>query len=950
MEKALRERTTAEVHFDPIHRRAYSVDASIYEIEPVGVAIPKTVEDVIEIVKIAKEHGIPVIPRGAATGITGGCIGKGLIIDTSKYLNRILEINYDKEYAICQPGVIQDDLNRALSSKGYRLGPDTSTGDRATLGGMAANNAAGARSLRYGKMVDHVEAVDLVIASGELIHFEKIDGHELEKKRLQNTSEGQIYREVIRIKDAYGEEIKNRFPKLPRRASGYNLDELVKDQPLNLAKLIAGSEGTLGILTSIKVRLARKPVFLGLCVVHFHSMHEGMKTIETMLEHNPLSLEMIDDKIIEMGRRSPVMKNKLDWLSGAPRMVFVAEFDGASQDEVGAKLMRFEREMEQQGIGYSRVSLKDPQAMSCVWEIRKAGLGLLLSKRSYSRAIAFIEDVSVPPKNLPDFMDKFEDYLRRTGKEAGIYGHVGPGCMHVRPYIDLRKKEELHLLKKMMEDVTDLLIEHNGTLSGEHGDGIIRAWLNPKLFGEKIYRAFQELKRAFDPLNLMNPGKIVDGQPVLDNLRIDPDTPSVKITTFLDFTREGGFDLAADLCNGNGLCRKKTGVMCPSFQATGDEYDSTRSRAQALRAVIHGKLPIETWTGSDLYDVLDLCIQCKGCKTECPSQVDMAKMKSEFLYHYQEKHGYSLRTRLIGHLGTLYALGSKFPRFSNFMLNIPFSKWLLEKIGFSPKRSLPSLASQRFSHWFSSFAQPEPIKGQVVLFNDTYTEFICPEIGKAAVKVLNAIGYSVILPAWNCCGRPLISKGMLKDARKKAQALIHALSPYIEQGLPIIGLEPSCILSLKDEFIDLIQENKSAAEKLRRLSVTFDEFIFSQLMDGKLPFPCQDQPKTVYVHGHCHQKSLVGMRPTLNVLKAIPNLEVVEIPSGCCGMAGSFGYEKEHADFSLSIGELQLFPAIRSAPENAAFMADGFSCRSQIFQGTQQKSYHLAEILAKILN
>lgn len=949
MEKELREKTSAEIHFDPIHRLSYSVDASIYEIEPLGVVIPKTVEDLLKTVQISKQHGVPVVPRGAATGITGGCLGTGLIIDTSKYLNQIHEINIEEKYAICEPGVVQDVLNAALFPHGYRLGPDTSTGDRATLGGMVANNSAGARSLYYGTMVDHVQEVDIILSSGEVIHCKGLEQKQLEQKTLFQSTEGHIYREATRICDTYRKEIDAHIPKIPRLASGYQLAEFAKSHPFNLSKIITGSEGTLGIVTRIKLGISPLPKHPGLCIVHFNQMKEGMDAIEIMLKHHPLSLEMIDDKILQMGQSSPLMKNKLGWLSGMPRMVFVAEFQGETAEEVHTKLISFAQEMRSQGIGYAQVVLQDPPTMQSVWEVRKAGLGLLLSKRSYSRAIAFIEDISIAPALLPHFMEKFESYLKGIGKEAGIYGHVGPGCVHVRPYMDLRKKEELSLLKKIMQDVADLVLEHHGALSGEHGDGIIRTWLNPKMFGTKIYRAFQEIKAAFDPTNLMNPGKIVEGQPVLENLRLSPDTPIEKIETLLDFSREGGIELAADLCNGNGLCRKKTGVMCPSFQATNDEYATTRARAQALRGVIHGRLPIEEWTGEKLHDVLDLCLQCKGCKTECPSQVDMAKMKTEFLYQYQEKRGYPFRSRLIGHLGSFYDWGAKIPRITNFLSGLALTRWILKKLGFSPERPLPRLTSQRFSQWFKAYVQPEHLEKLIVLFNDTYNEFISPEIGQAAVKVLNACGYKVLVPEWTCCGRPLISKGMLKEAKKKAASVVQSLYPFAQQKIPIIGLEPSCILTFRDEFLDLRTGENEKIQALSQASLTFDEFMQKQILNKPLPFSCNNTPTTVYVHTHCHQKALIGSTPTLNVLQSISGLQVHEIPSGCCGMAGSFGYEEEHADLSLSIGELKLFPVIRNLPESTSIIADGFSCRSQIIHGTQRHSQHLVEFLAQII-
>lgn len=922
-EKALRSNTTADIYFDAIHKRAYSVDASIYEVEPIGIALPKSKQDLIALVKICHAFKVPMIARGAATGITGGCIGQGLIIDTSKYLNRILNIDWEEKTVTCEPGIVLDRLNEALAPQGYWLGPETSTGNRATVGGMLANNAAGARSLRYGKMVDHILKAEVILSSGESLSFQVIDEIEWKQKRSLNDAEGNIYREIYRIKEVYGEEILKHFPRIPRRVSGYNLDELMKPQPLNIAKLIAGSEGSLGVIAEMKLRLSKRPEKLGLCVIHFQDMIQAMRSIEEMLEYHPVALEMVDHKIMEAGRDSPALRGKLDWLQGNPEVIFVAEFDG----DLDQKLPAFVSTMQKKKIGYAYTTLTNPLEMSAVWELRKSGLGLLLSKRSYSRAIAFIEDLSLPPEHLASFFEKFLRYLKSVHKEAGIYGHVGSGCMHIRPYIDLRKESELHLMVKIMEEISSLVLDHGGAMSGEHGDGMVRSWLNEKMFGKKIYQAFVDVKAAFDPENLMNPGKVVNGQPVLDNLR---KSQTSYTETFMDFSPEGGFELSADLCNGNGQCRKKEGVMCPSFQVTGMEYDTTRARAQALRH-----------RGDDeaLHSILDLCISCKGCKTECPSQVDMAKMKAEFLYQYQEKRGYSLRTRLFGHIGTLYRIPF-LSIFSQF-------KWIKRLLGIAPDRPLPQRSRTPFSKWLKHHPQPACSK-KVVLFNDTFTEYTDPHIGQDAIKVLNAMGYEVIVPPWHCCGRPFISKGMLRQAKLKAQKLIEVLHPYVNEGLPIIGLEPSCILTFRDEFLALVGNDQRASE-IAKACVTFDEFINGHLVEGKLPLQFQETKAAIMLHGHCHQKAIVGTKPTLSVLKSIPGFTVTEIQSGCCGMAGSFGYEAEHAAFSMKIGELRLFPAIRKTSADAIIVADGVSCRHQISQGTGRQALHLAEILARSL-
>ncbi|WP_059359065.1 FAD-binding and (Fe-S)-binding domain-containing protein [Parachlamydia acanthamoebae] len=949
LEKDLKTHLSGDVHFDEISRKIYSVDASIYEIDPIGIVLPRSKEDLIEAVKIAKKHRIPIIPRGAATGITGGCIGKALILDTSKYLNRILHIDYANESVTCEPGVVQDVLNATLASHGYRLGPDTSTGNRATLGGMLANNSAGARSLRYGKMVDHVQSVELLLACGSLMTCQMVDEESFNQKQTLDNSEGRIYRTLHNIRQNDAEEIELRFPKIPRRVSGYNLDELIKPFPLNISQLIAGSEGTLGICTEITMHISKKPMHTALGLLYFHNLITAMHAVMPLLSHQPLAIEMIDHQIIDAGRRSPPLKNKLEWLRTDAKILIFVEFDAQTLEELNQKLKQFQDDILTRSICDHLHILTNASQIAHVWEMRKAGLGLLLSKRSYSRAIAFIEDVAVPPENLASFMQKLTTYLQSQGKEAGIYGHVGAGCMHVRPYMDLRNPKELQKMQQIMDAVSSLVLEEGGSMSGEHGDGRVRSWLHEKMFGEKIVHAFQELKTAFDPDLRMNPGKIVFPTPFLEDLRQGPQMQPSIVSPFLDFTREGGFDLSVDLCNGNGRCRKGEGTMCPSFQATQDEYDTTRARAQALRALIRGDLANSTPSNAEVHAVLDLCLECKGCKTECPSQVDMAKMKAEMTYQYQQKHGIPLRSRLFGQIGRVNWLLSHMPTFFNWLLAKQWFKNLQTWGGIAFERSLPPLNTIRFSTWFKKYTQPTGLDKQVVLFNDTFTEFNELNIGQSAVKVLNALGYFVILPAWQCCGRPLISKGMLVQAREKADALIQSLSPLAEKDLFIIGLEPSCILTIQDDFQDLTQQAQDQIKKIKGLCLTFDEFISKHL--EKEAFPTKTSTETpLKLHVHCHQKALVGTSPSLAILKSLPNHQVELIQAGCCGMAGSFGYEKEHYGISMKIGELHLFPAIRQAPEDTKIIANGMSCRAQIKQGTNKKAQHLAEFLADILN
>lgn len=915
----LKNQTIGDVLADPISTHVYSIDASIYEIRPTVIVIPKDMRDVETTVALSQKYRIPITPRGAATGITGGCLGKGIILDMSVYFNKILEINIENRYAICEPGVIQDQLNHALYPMGYRLGPDTSTGNRATLGGMLANNAAGARSLKYGRMVDNVEEVELLLSSGERFLIGK------------NTPiHHPIIQQIRQLLEQNKEEIIKKFPRIPRRVSGYNLDALIGQDTLNLSALIAGSEGTLGIVTKIKVKIAQLPQKTGLCVIHFNEFIEGFEYVDSILSLSPLSLEIIDRDIIQRGRTSPVLKESLHWLHGDPAMVLVAEFEGGNDNELQEKISQLNRFP----FGYAKTVLMDPAQQEHVWKVRKAGLGLLLSKRSYSRAVAFIEDITLAPSHLAPFMKEFLSYLDSRGKKAGIYGHAGSGCLHIRPYIDLRDPNECRAMQTILEDVAEMLLKHKGSLSGEHGDGLVRSWLNPKLYGSRIYRIFQKIKKIFDPDHLMNPGKIVDAPPFLENLRLSPNTAIHELKTTLDFSKEGGFSLAADMCNGNAMCRKQEGTMCPSFQATGKEYDSTRARAQTLRGIIHGQHPIEEFSGKGLHNILDLCLQCKGCRSECPSQVDMAKMKSEFLFHYQKVHGIHLRDRIFANIGTLNRLFQPISGFLNWFHKLSITKKMQSRIGIAPERELPVLAGERFSRWKSKRKRQTGAK--VLLFNDTFNEFNCPEVGKAAVVILERLGYDVISPSWTCCGRPLISKGMLGAAKKRARKLVDVLLPYAKENIPIIGLEPSCLLTITDDFQGLLGYGDKDLQTVIAKCQILDQFLAAH---DFLPLKYAGT-KTLF-HGHCHQKALIGTQDSLKVLKKVGGS--VEIASGCCGMAGSFGYEKEHYGISMKIGELKLFPAVRDADE--IIIANGFSCRSQIKHATGKQALHLAEYL-----
>jgi len=946
--QVLKRELKSELRSDHISKLLYSTDASIYQVEPTAILIPRSKSELVRAIAICSEYAVPIIARGAATGIAGGCLGKGLVIDTSMHLNRIVEIDYAHKFAVVQPGLVCDRLNEVLQPHGLYFAPEISSGNRCTIGGMVATGAAGSNSLKVGKIQEHIIEVELILWNGEIVRFSRIDKEGWKEKLKLHTAEGKIYRHLERIRKEYGHDIRAHFPKVPRRASGYNLDELLKEDFINVASLICGSEGTLGVISEIKVALSHLPESKCMMVIGYKTLESALKQASEFLRFGPAAVEMIDKKIIEAGRASPSMRQKLDWLEGAPDALLVVEFEGNTQlDSLSSRVS------QNNNVLFSKV-IEDKHTQKNVWDLRKAGLGLLLSSKSYSRALAFIEDVAVPPEKVADFVEQLDHLLAAAGKDVGIYGHVGAGCLHVRPFIDLRRPEELAVMQQIADSVSNLLLEFGGVYSGEHGDGRVRSWTNPKMFGPRLYEALTQIKQAFDPYGFMNPGKIVSSQTetpqgLLQNLRLSPAMPIKEFATYFDFSREGGLALAVDLCNGNGQCRKKDGTMCPSFQVTHDERDSTRARAQALRGLIHGQVREKEIFDEDFYKVMELCIECKGCKTECPSQVDMAKMKSEYLYQLHQRKKPKIVDRLFAHIGDLFHAASKVSWLVNLTNRINFVRKWLHHLGIASDRKLPKLAQKRFSRLFKSHVRKRPsdeVLPQVVLFVDTFTEFLHPSIGMAAVRVLEDLKYAVVAPAWKCCGRPMISKGFLPQAKKKLDHLLETLYPYAKQGIKIVGLEPSCLLTLNDELRDFGLDPEKV-ELVSRAAVTLDQFLVShktQLAELCLPFNGH-----LKVHGHCHQKSLVGMQAELELLKSIVTGSVDEIPSGCCGMAGSFGYEKEHSQFSRKIGELVLLPAVRQAPPETVIIASGSSCRSQIEDFTEAKPLHFIEFIARQL-
>ena len=946
LRRDLEKHIDGQVRFDTFTRLLYSTDASIYQIEPLGVVIPRHADDVEATVRVARQHGVPVLPRGGGTALAGQSVGRAVILDMSNYMHQVLELNTEEQWAWVQPGVVQDQLNAYLRPHGFLFGPDTSTSSRATIGGMIGNNSAGARSILYGKTIDHVLELKVVLSDGSTALFRPMEKAEVEQIIREDTLEAGIYRDVLRVAQDNRDEVLERYPKLLRRVSGYNLDEFITDAPTNLAKMVVGSEGTLAAITAAKVRIMPRPQATAVLVTHFEDLIAAVEATEAILPYEPSAIEMVDRKIVEGARAAKEFAGRLPFLQGEPDALVIAEFYGDSPQEVADKVEQLEASLRRQKWGYAYSPALTAPAQADVWKMRKAGLGILMGTREARKPVAFVEDTAVDPAKLPEFLRRFRQVIADHDTTAGYYGHSSVGCLHIRPGIDLKNQDGVDKMVDMMREISDLVIEFGGCMSGEHGDGLARSWLNEKHFGPTLYKAFKDVKGAFDPDNRMNPGKVVDGPAPTENLRHGPAYRAIEFKTNLDFTRDGGFATAIDMCNGNGACRKLSeGTMCPSYMATRDEMHSTRGRANALRAVLSGRVPQEAFTSKAMYDTLDLCLECKACKTECPSNVDMAKLKYEMLSHYYARHGMPLRSRIFANIATVNRLGHLLAPVSNRLARQPLAKWLQGRLGLAAQRTLPAFASETFSSWFHA-QQPQTRNGKrgtVVLFHDTFMEYNQPEVGQATAKLLQAAGYEVTLVARKCCGRPAISKGSLEQAREYARYNIALLAPYARQGMPIIGVEPSCILTLRDDYLDLVPGPD--AQLVADHAISIDEFLHQLQQRDELDLTFIDAPKRLLLHGHCHQKALVGTAPTLALLRLPSGYEVEEIASGCCGMAGSFGYEAEHYDLSMDIGRQRLFPAVEGAEPDVEIVADGISCRQQIHHATGRTARHLVEVL-----
>jgi FAD/FMN-containing dehydrogenase/Fe-S oxidoreductase len=947
LERELRRVVEGEVRFDAYSRLLYSTDASMYQVEPIGVVLPRSKDDVHAVLELANRYNVPVLPRGGGTSLAGQTVNHAIVLDFSKYMHRVLEVSQEERWCRVQPGLVQDELNAHVRPLGLLFGPDTSTSNRATIGGMSGNNSAGSHSIAYGKTLDHVLELACLLADGSEVVLRDLTPEELQAKCRADGLEGQVYREVRRLVDDHADEIRARYPRIMRRVSGYNLDEFVKPQPFGLHRLAVGSEGTLVVVVEMKMRLVPRPRFTALDVIHYDDLQAALDSSVDLLTTGPYAVELTDKMILDLARNNIEQRGRMGFVQGDPAAIMIVEYAGDSEAEVRAKIEALEALRERKRIGYASHVAYDPAAQQSIWKLRKAGLGLLLGTKGDRKPIAFVEDTAVEPAKLGSFITRFREVLARHGAAAGYYGHCSVGCLHIRPLIDLKDAAEIRKVQAIAEEITALVIEYGGALSGEHGDGRARSPFNETLYGPRLYEAFRQVKRAFDPKGLLNPGNVVDAPPMTEHLRYGAAYRAWEPETVLDFSAQGGFAGAVEMCNGIGVCRKKLeGTMCPSYMATLDEEHSTRGRANALRAVLSGRAPRGDFTGRRLYEILDLCLECKACKAECPANVDMAKLKYEFLAHYYRARGLPLRNRLFGRIHALARLGSALAPVSNWIAGTAAHRWLLERLaGIDRRRPLPGFAATPFDRWFARH-RPEGTgaRGEVVLFHDTFNTYQTPGVAIAATRLLETLGYRVALADRNCCGRPMISKGMLDEARGLAEDNVRRLGPAARRGAPIVGLEPSCLLTLRDEYPELVRTED--ARRVAGQALLLDEFLRGELAAGHPLFARArgGAGRRVLLHGHCHQKALAGTTPTVAVLKAA-GYQVDEVDAGCCGMAGSFGFEVEHYELSLKIAERRLAPAVRAAGADVAVCAPGISCRQQVEHTTGRVAQHPAELL-----
>ncbi len=959
LERRLRAALAGEVAFDDYSRHLFSRDASMYAIKPLGVVFPRTPRDVAAAVRVAGELGVTVTARGAGTSLAGQTIGAGIVMDLSRHMGTILEIDPEGRTARVQMGVVQDDLNKAAAPYGLMFGPDTSTSNRATIGGMIGNNSAGSGSLRFGMTIDHVLALDVVLSDGSTARFEPVDEQERRRRTEGDTLEARLYRELPELVEARRAAIEGGFPPFWRRAGGYRLDRLADPStPFDLATFVVGSEGTLAIATEAVVRLVPKPKHTVYAIGHFDTTQHAIEATTDALACDPAQVELMDKTILDLSRQKIEYADLGKSLVGDPAALLFVSFTGDELDDVLPQLDRLISLWAEHGHGYSVLRATTPAEAGALLKVRKSSLGLLMAASSGSnRPLAFVEDTAVPPARLAEYTARFAQVLDDHEMTAGFYGHCSVGCLHIRPFVDLSKPDEVRRMRVVAEQIKDLVKEFGGVNSSEHGDGLARSEFNRDIFGDDLYEAMRSVKALFDPADLLNPGKIVNAPSMTDDLRDAAMTPAVPFRTRLDFSVVGDMRGAADRCMNIGLCRKSTtGAMCPSYVATKMEEHSTRGRANALVHALSEPDPKLALADDRLHEILDLCLMCKACKAECPLGVDMAKLKSEQLAAHHDVHGTPLRSRLFGAIRTLNRLGSATAPLSNVPGRIPLLRVLGEKtVGISRHRRLPRFQRQNLVRWSraqrrAGGARPAATQGTVNWMADSFTSYTEPHIGRTAIGLLQTAGWDVELASTGCCGRSALSKGLLDEARLRARDMVEHLARRTVPGSPIVGCEPSCLFTLRDEHLTMLPDHpdvRGVAARVRQV----EELLTEAVDDGRLVLAPDSwlAGRRVVYHGHCHQKAEVGTAATVGLLRRIPGIELVELDAGCCGMAGSFGYEAEHYEVSMEVGRDRLFPAIEAEGPDTVVAATGTSCREQIFSGTEREAWHPVELVAEAL-
>jgi FAD/FMN-containing dehydrogenase/Fe-S oxidoreductase len=955
LRRELEQQISGEVRFDAVTRALYSTDASVYQIHPLGVVIAKSREDILRTVNLARAHSVSITARGGGTSQAGQAIGSGLQIDTSKYYNRILELNVAERWAIVEPGIVLDELNAQLKQHGLRFAPDISTASRATIGGMISNNSCGARSVMYGKTIDHVLELDVILSDGSQAHLRPLNRAELDAACQGDTLEARCYREVRRIACECAAEIEKRYPKVVRRVGGYNLDEFVDgSKPFNLSRIIVGSEGTLAMITAAKINLVPLPKEKAVLAIEFEQLLDALAATPVILKHKPSAIEVMDSFILNHARENPAMDRMRRAIlqTDDPGALLNVELYADRAEDLPPRLEAIERDLASFRCVYRRLIPLADQAR--VWSFREMSLGLSMAMKGDEKSLSFVEDTAVRPEVLRDYIDEFLAMIRRNGSSSGVYAHASVGCLHVRPVVNMKTEEGVGRFVAIATQSADLVLKYGGALSGEHGDGLVRGFFMEKMFGSPLYQAFRTVKHTFDPGGVFNPGKIVDCPPLTTNLRYGAGYKTPDPPTYFDYSEYGGFGRAVEMCSGVGACRKKLeGTMCPSYMATRDERDVTRGRANTLRLAMTGRLADAGLDDEGVLETLDLCLECRACKAECPVGVDVARFKSEFLAEHWKKHGIPIGKRVLGNVRALSKVGSRFAPLANTLAASGFGRWMNEKMfGIDRRRTPPAWAKRTFAERFGKIDRRGRPLGRptAVLFNDTFTNYNEPENGVAAARVLRAAGVEVQLLPHDCCGRPLISTGQLEAARALARTNAKALFDAASRGEKILFLEPSCLSAVREDAPALLRgEEQRRAQVVADACLLFEDYLERELAAGRLSLALKAGPSTVVLHGHCHQKAMGLVAPARALLSRIPSCKVVDLDSGCCGMAGSFGYSKDHYEVSKQIGERRLLPAARALKAGELLAAAGTSCRHQVAHFAGAEAQHPAVILHSLI-